>query len=66
MIEKFDNIPKDQSYNYLREESKKECQEEIIQNKADKLLASLQRDNQVEDMEKIELNLTFTKLFCNR
>ena len=28
------------------EESKKECKEETTQNKADKLLSSLQRDNQ--------------------
>ena len=46
MIDKFDNIPKDQSNYYLREESKKECREERTQNKADKLLTSLQRDNQ--------------------
>ena len=30
----------------MKEESKKECQEEITQNKADKLLASLKIDNQ--------------------
>ena len=41
MTEKFDNIPKDQSNYYLREESKKECREETTQNKADKLLTSL-------------------------
>ena len=35
MTEKFDNIPKDQSNYYLREESKKECREETTQNKAD-------------------------------
>ena len=46
MTEKFDNIPKDQSNYYLRKESKKECREETTQNKADKLLTSLQRDNQ--------------------
>ena len=46
MTEKFDNIPKDQSNYYLRKESQKECQEETTQNKADKLLTSLQRDNQ--------------------
>ena len=45
MTERFDNIPKDQSNYYLREESKKECREETTQNKADKLLTSLQRDN---------------------
>ena len=37
---------KDQSNYYLREENKKECREETTQNKADKLLASHQRDNQ--------------------
>ena len=68
MTEKFDNIPKDQSNYYLRKESKKECQEETTQNKADKLLTSLQRDNQSRKQEKnkVELKLTFTKLFCNR
>ena len=69
MAEKFDNTPKDQSNYYLREESKKECREETVQNKADKLLTILQRDNQSRrQAKKIELswNLTFTKLFCNR
>ena len=46
MTERFDNIPKDQSNYYLREESKKVCREETTQNKADKLLTSLQSDNQ--------------------
>ena len=46
MTERFDNTPKDQSNYYLREENKKECLEETKQNKADKLLTSLQRDNQ--------------------
>ena len=49
MTEKFDNTPKDQSNYYLREESKIECREETTQNKADKLLTCLQRDNKVED-----------------
>ena len=67
MTEKFDNIPKDQSNYYLREESKKECREETAQNKADKLLTSLQRDNQSRRQEKrLSWNLTFIKLFCNR
>ena len=52
MTEKFDNIPKDQSNYYFREENKKECREETTQNKADKLLTSLQRDNKVEDKQK--------------
>ena len=46
MTERFDNTPKDQSNYYLREENKNECREETTQNKADKLLTSLQRDNQ--------------------
>ena len=46
MTERLNNIPNDQSNYYLREESKKECQEDTTQNKADKLLASLQRYNQ--------------------
>ena len=52
MNEKFDNIPKDQSNYFLRKDSKKECQEETTQNKADKLLTSLQRDNQSRSQEK--------------
>ena len=47
MTERFDSTPKNQSNYYLREENKKECREETAQNKADKLLASLQRDNQI-------------------
>ena len=35
-----------QSNYHLREESKKDCQEESTQNKADKLLTSLQISNQ--------------------
>ena len=68
MTEKFDNIPKDQSNYYFREESKKECREETTQNKADKLLTSIQRDNQSrrQDKNRVELKLTFTKLFRNR
>ena len=53
MTERFDNTPKDQSNYYIKEESKKECQEETTQNKADKLLASLQRDNQSRRQVKI-------------
>ena len=69
MTERFDNIPEDQSNYYLREESKKECREETTQNKAEKLLARLQRDIQSwRQAKKIQLswNFTFTKLFCNR
>ena len=69
MTERFDNTPKDQSNYYLREENKKGCREETAQNKTDKLLTGLQRDNQSRrQAKKIELswNLTFTKLFCNR
>ena len=35
ITEKFDNTLKDQYNYYLREDSKKECQEESTQNKAD-------------------------------
>ena len=56
MTEKFDNIQNYQSNYYLREESKKEFREESTQNKADKLLTSLQRDNQSRRQEKIELS----------
>ena len=41
ITERFDNSLKYQSNYYLREESKKECQEETTQNKADKILTSL-------------------------
>ena len=44
--ERFDNTLKDKSNYYLMEESKKDCQEETTQNKADKLLTSFKRDNQ--------------------
>ena len=50
--ERFGNTPKDQSDYYLRKESKKECQEETAQNKAAKLLTSLQRGNQSRRQEK--------------
>ena len=41
ITERFDNILKDQPNYYLRGECKKECQEEITQNKAGELQASL-------------------------
>ena len=41
ITEWFDNTLKDQPNYYLREESKKECQEEAIQNKADEPQTSL-------------------------
>ena len=41
ITERFDNTLKDQSNYYLREDSKKECQEEITQNKANEPQASL-------------------------
>ena len=57
MTERFDNTAKDQSNYYLREENKKECREKATQNKADKLLTSLQRDNQSRrQAKKIELS----------
>ena len=52
ITERFDNTLKDQSNYYFREESKKECQEEITQNKADKLLTSLQNTIKVKDKQK--------------
>ena len=41
ITERFDNTLKDQSNNYFREESKKECQEETTQNNADEPQGSL-------------------------
>ena len=41
-----------QSNYYLREESKINCQEETTQNKANKLLASLQNTIKVDDKQK--------------
>ena len=69
MTERFENTPKDQSNYYLRKENLKKCRDKTAQNKADKLLTSLQRYNQSKrQAKKIELNrnLTFTELFCNR
>ena len=57
MTKRFNNIPKDQFNYYIREENKKECREETTQNKADKLLTNLQRDNQSRrQAKKIELS----------
>ena len=53
MKERFDNTPKDQSNYYIREEAKKECQEDTSENKADETLTSLRRDDQSkEDKQK--------------
>ena len=61
MNESFENITKDQSNYFLREENKKECWEETTQNKAVNLLASLQRDNQSKRQAKqIELSWNLT------
>ena len=58
MKERFDNTPKDQSNYYLREETKKECQEDTSENKADETLTSLRRDCQSkEDKQKITVEL---------
>ena len=46
MAKMFDFSPKDQFNYYLREENFKKMWEVTTQNKADKLLTSLQRDNQ--------------------
>ena len=52
-IETSENIPKDQSNFYIREETKKECQEDTTENKADETLTSLRRDGQSkEDKQK--------------
>ena len=40
-----------QSNYYLREESKKKCQEETTQNKANKLIASLQNTIKVDNKQ---------------
>ena len=57
MTERFNNTQKDQSNYYHREENKKECREQTAQNKADKLLTNLQRDNQSRRLaKKIELS----------
>ena len=48
----FDNIQKDESNNYIREETKKDCQKETTQNKADKPLTSLQKVNQSKEDKK--------------
>ena len=69
MTKRFDNTLKDNSNYYFREENKKECREETTQNKTDKLLTSLQRDNQSRRYAKkivLSWKPTFTKLFCNR
>ena len=51
MNKKFDNTSKYQSNYYLRKESKKECREEITQNKAHKLLTCPLRDKQKDRVE---------------
>ena len=68
MTKRFDSTQKI-NLAIISGKKKKKCREETTQNKADKLLTSLQRDNQSRrQAKKIELiwNLTFTKLFCNR
>ena len=53
IAERLDNIHKDESNYYFREESKEECQKETTESKADELLTSLQRYNQSkEDKQK--------------
>ena len=53
MKERFENTPKDQSNYYIREETKKECQEDTSENKADETLTSLRREGQSkEDKQK--------------
>ena len=52
MTERFENIQKDQSNYYIREETKK-SQKDTTENKADETLTSLRRDGQSkEDKQK--------------
>ena len=46
ITERLDSIQINESNNYLREETKEECQEDTTENKADEPLTSLQRDGQ--------------------
>ena len=46
ITERLDSIQINESNNYLREETKEECQEDTTENKADKPLTSLQTDGQ--------------------
>ena len=52
ITEKFTNTLKDQSNYYLKQESKKECQEETTQNKAGEPQASLIASIKGEDKQK--------------
>ena len=49
ITERLDSIQINESNNYLREETKEECQEDTTENKADKPLTSLQRDGQSKE-----------------
>ena len=52
MTEKFDNIPKDQSNYYLREESRKECQKRQHKIKQINYLPVFKETIKVEDKKK--------------
>ena len=54
--------------NYIKEKCKEDCEETTTENKADKPLISLQRDNKVKKTKKILnfWNLTFIRIFCKR
>ena len=54
--EMLDNIQKDQSNFYFREESKKECQEEITQNKATNYW-SVFKETSIKDTEELKDNI---------
>ena len=49
IAESLDNIQINESNNYLREGTQKECQEDTTENKADEPLISLQRDGQSKE-----------------
>ena len=70
ITERLESIQINESNNYLREETKEECQEDTTKNKADEPLTSLQRDGQSKEdkRKKIQqsLSLTFIGLFCKR
>ena len=53
VTERLDNIQINESNNYLREETKEECQEDTTENIVDEPLTSLQRDCQSKKINKI-------------
>ena len=58
ITERFDYIQINESNNYLKKQTIKECQEDITENKADEPLICLQRDSQVKKTnKKVKLKL---------